>query len=116
MSKQWYIPDCYYQSISHGEFVSHEAICVLNPTKTDAKVSLTLYFEDKDPIGGFEATIGAERTNHIRMDKLKSKDGAQVPTDTPYAVIVASECEDLYVQYTRVDSSQDPLAICTTIV
>lgn len=114
--KRWYIPDCYWHSISHGDFVSHEAVCVLNTSEKDAKVTLTTYFEDRDPIGGYEVTIPAKRTIHIRIDKIKNAQGQAVPQDTPYAIVVESETEDLTVQYTRVDSSQSPLALCTTRV
>ncbi len=117
MSKKWYIPDCYWHSHSEGDyFVSHEAVCVLNTTAADAVVSLTLYFEDRAPVKGYEVTVPAERTIHIRIDRIVNKDGIAVPKDTPYAIVVESSCEDLHVQYTRVDCSQDPLAICTTVV
>ena len=117
MAKQWFIPDCYWHSkSSEGYFVSHEAVCVLNTTKTDAKVTLTMYFEDRGPLGGFETVIPAERTIHIRIDKILNKDNIPAPKDTPYAIVVESENEQLHVQYTRVDCSQDPLALCTTVV
>lgn len=67
-SKVWFIPDCYWPEITTGEhYVSHEAICVLNPSKHDAKITITLYFEDSEPMRGFTAECKAERTNHIRL-------------------------------------------------
>lgn len=114
--KSWFIPDCYWHSVSNGEFVSHEAVCVLNITQENAEVSLTLYFENREPVGDYTVLIPAQRTNHIRIDKIKNNNGISVPQDTPYAIVVQSACESLTVQYTRVDSSQEPLAICTTIV
>ena len=35
--KTWLIPDCYLNSVSKNESVSHEAICVINTTDVDAK-------------------------------------------------------------------------------
>ncbi|MCI9068159.1 MAG: hypothetical protein HFI65_05735 [Lachnospiraceae bacterium] len=113
--KTWYIPDAYYPSSKNGEYVSHEAICFLNTGKADAAVSMTLYFEDREKLGGFSVTVPAERTVHCRMDQIRNRDGVPVPTDTPYAVKVESEAE-LTVQYTRVDTTQAQLAIATTIV
>ena len=112
---KWYIPDCYYPSRKNGEYVSHEAICFLNVGAEDANARMTLYFENREKLGGFSVTIPAERTIHCRMDQIRSCDGESVPTDTPYAVLVESEAE-LHVQYTRVDTTQAQLAIATTII
>lgn len=114
--KNWYIPDCFWNSHTNGSTVSHEAICVLNATNKDAIVNITLYFEDRDPIGDFSVEVKANRTLHIRMDKIKNKHGQAVLQDTPYAAVVSSENENLYVQYTRVDSSDPSLTLCTTLV
>ncbi len=58
-SHEWYIPDCYWPEITTGEhYVSHEAICVLNPGKTMAKIELTFYFSDSEPLTGFVAECG----------------------------------------------------------
>lgn len=112
---KWFIPDCYWPQVDHGDYVSHEAVCVLNTNDTEAKVFLTLYFEDREKLSGFSVTVGAERTSHIRLDKLLNEDGVPVPRATPYAIVV--ECDkDISVQYTRVDTTQPELAIATTIV
>lgn len=113
--KTWYIPDAYYPSSKNGEYVSHEAVCLLNVGTEDAEVSMTLYFEDRDKMEGFVVKVPAERTVHCRMDKIKNGAGECVPTDTPYAIMIKSE-KDLTVQYTRVDTTQEQLAIATTIV
>lgn len=114
--KTWYIPDCYWNSKSNGTSVSHEAVCVLNTNNTDAHLEITLYFQDRDPIDGFSVDVPKQRTLHIRLDKIKNKEGICVPTDTPYALTVKSDQENLFIQYTRVDSSQEALSLCTTII
>jgi len=113
-AKVWFIPDGYYPSTSSGKLKSHEAICVLNPNKEDANISITLYFEDRDKMTGFHAVCGAERTKHIRMDQLKDKDGNGVPVDVPYAMMVESDV-DIIVQYSRMDTTQAEMALMTTI-
>lgn len=110
-----YIPDCYWPSSSNGEYASHEAVCVLNAWKSPVTVEITLFFEDRDPETGFSFEIEAERTKHIRMDRITGKNGEKVPKDTPYAVLV--ECEkDIFVQYTRVDTTQAELALMTAVI
>lgn len=114
-AKVWYIPDCYYPSISSpGHYVSHEAVCVLNPGKEDAHITLTLYFEDREPMRGFHAVCKAERTNHVRLDKIKDAKGNGVPQGVPYAIMVESD-QPIIVQYSRLDTTQAEMALMTTM-
>lgn len=109
------LPDCYWPSSQNGSYVSHEAICILNVTDWPALINITLYFEDREPMGGFTATVEPRRTSHIRMDRQISATGERVPMDTPYAALVESDV-DVAVQYTRVDTTQSELALMTAIV
>lgn len=113
-SKVWFIPDGFFPSTSSGKQKSHDAICVLNPNSKDANISITLYFEDREKMQGFYAYCAAERTNHIRMDKLKDHDGNSVPMGVPYAMKVESDVE-VIVQYSRMDTTQAEMALMTTI-
>lgn len=109
------IPDCYWPDSANGEYVSHEAVCVLNTNEEAVTVELTLYFEDRDKMGGYTVTVPGERTKHIRLDQLLSRDGVAIPKATPYAMVI--ECDrDVTIQYTRVDTTQSELAIATTMV
>lgn len=112
---EWYIPDCYLGSKSLGESVTHEAVCILNPFNEDTVVDLTLYFEDREPMDGFEIIIPKRRTIHIRLDKIKNKDGNLIQRDTSYGMRIVSS-QQVYIQYTRVDTSQPELALMTTII
>jgi hypothetical protein len=111
---EWYIPDCYFPVVSNGLFPSHEAVCVLNPGSRDAKIELTLYFEDRDKLKGFQAVCKAERTNHIRLDQIKDAQGNHIPQGVPYAIMVTSDAE-IIVQYSRMDTSQAEMALMTTM-
>ena len=109
---KWIIPDGYISSKS-GSQTSHDAVCVLNLCGKEAKITLTLYFEDRDPIV-FKSACPAERTHHIRMDKITDKNGNFVPRDTPYAILVESSCP-IVAQYSRLDTSASDTALMTTI-
>ncbi len=113
-SKVWFIPDGFYPSTSSGIQKSHDAICVLNPVKKEANISITLYFEDREKMDGFHMVCGAERTHHIRMDKIRDSAGNGVPVDVPYAMMVVSDV-DIIVQYSRMDTTQAEMALMTTI-
>lgn len=110
----WLIPDCYLHSVSLNEQVSHEAICVLNTSDVDAQINLTLYFEDRDAIKDFTSFCSAQKTHHIRLDKIVSASGAQIPRDVPYAILVESNTP-IVVQYSRLDTSAVEMALMTTI-
>lgn len=110
----WFVPDCYYPSTSTGKMKSHESICILNPGKKDANMEITLYFEDRDKMEGFKTVCKAERTHHVRMDKIKDADGNGVPMDIPYAMMVESDVE-IIAQYSRLDSTQAEMTLMTTI-
>ncbi len=112
--KVWLIPDAYLNSVSLGNNVSHEALCVINTSHRTAKITLTLLFEDREAWGGIKARCESMRTNHIRMDKITNASGELVPRDTPYALLVESS-EPIVCQYTRLDTSAAEMALMTTI-
>lgn len=110
----WLIPDGYLPEKSNGDFVSHEAVCVLNTGLHDAEIRLTFYFEDRDPMDRFQTTCPSKRTHHIRLDKLRDLDGNPVPCGVPYAIEVQSSVP-VVVQHSRLDTSQEALALFTTM-
>lgn len=113
-AKVWLIPDGYYPEHSSGELVSHEAVCVLNPGLVDAELEIVLYFEDRPKVDGFRAQCPAERTRHIRMDRLQNRHGAGVPRGVPYAMVVKSNTP-IVVQYSRMDTTQPAMALMTAM-
>ena len=110
----WMIADGYMSDTVKGEYVSHEAICVLNVSGKDANINITLYFEDAEPMRGIKAVCKNDRTNHIRLDKVVTEDGKKIPRNTPYAVLVESD-QPIVVQSSRLDVSQPEYALMTTI-
>ena len=112
--KVWTIADGFMSSTEKGGYVSHEAICVLNTTSKTSNISITVYFEDREPLVGFEAKCDSMRTNHIRLDKIKNKKGQLIPKDVPYALLVESDVE-IVVQHSRMDVSQAEMTLMTTI-
>ena len=98
---EWLIPDAFFPVKDNGDYVSHEAICILNTGDEDATVDFTLYFEDREPMEGFTAGCGARRTHHVRMDRIKSKSGESVLVKSNVPVVV---------QYSRCDTTQSELA------
>jgi hypothetical protein len=94
------------------ELLSHETACMLNPGDRDAQVRITLYFEDRDPVGPYRVTLPAKRTLHLRFNDLK--DPEPVPLDTDYASVFESDVP-IVVQHTRLDSRHPNIALLSTM-
>ena len=68
-------------------------------------LTITLYFEDREPMRLAPQCCQARRNVHIRMDEAKTADGSGVPMDTPYAAVVEAT-QPVAVQYSRADARQ----------
>jgi hypothetical protein len=112
---RWAVADGYIPAWSHGpepEMTSHEGLCILNAGNCDVEVRLTLYFTDREPAGPYCITVGARRTNHVRMNLLK--DPEPIPLGTPYSCVIEAD-GPVVVQQTRLDSRQTENAIFSTV-
>lgn len=113
--KVWATPEGYIpgQSVSDTHaLISHEAVCILNSSNDDAKVTITLYFTDREPAGPYRVDVGARRTLHLRFNDLT--DPEPVPRDTSYASVIESTVP-IVVQHTRLDSRNPNIALLSTI-
>ncbi len=114
-SRRWVIAEGYIpgESVSSDPaLVSHETACILNAGDRDAAVTLTIYYEDRDPVGPYNVTVAARRTLHLRFNDLS--DPAPVPRDTPYASVIEADVP-IVVQHTRLDSRRAEIALMTTM-
>ena len=113
--RRWAIAEGYIpgQSLNQSHaLVSHETICLLNAGDTEAQVTVTLYFKDRDPVGPYHVTVGARRTLHLRFNDLT--DPEPVPRDTDYASVIESSVP-IVVQHTRLDSRHPNIALMSTV-
>jgi hypothetical protein len=110
-AKVWLIPDGFIPEESSGSQESHEAICVLNTSTEEARLSISFYFEDREPVKDVEAIVPPERTRHIRTDRLG---GTEIPRGVPYAIRVESSIP-VVVQCSRMDTTQAALSLMTAM-
>src|SRR5699024_12723764 len=96
-----------------SELISHEASCSLNTSEEDAKLQITIYFEDNEPIVRIEETVPKQRTKHIKPDTLQV-DGNFIPKGIPYALQLTINTP-ITVQYSRMDATQPANALMTSI-
>lgn len=109
----WVVPDGYLPNGEFDGFCSHEAVCLLNTGEVDARLELTVYLENSDPMT-FVAGVPGQRTRHVRVDQLRDADDRSVPRETPFALTVRSDVP-VVVQYSRMDVSSPRMALMTTM-
>ena len=105
-----YIPGS--SSMDTRAMESHETACILNAGDRDARVTITLFFADRDPVGPYRLTVPAKRTRHVRFNDLT--DPERVPRDTDYSSVIESDVP-VVVQHTRLDSRHEALALLSTM-
>ena len=113
--RRWAIAEGYLPGWSHGpkpQMESHETLCFLNANDSDAQVQLTVFFEQRHPIGPYPLRVPSRRTLHFRLNQLEHPE--KIPVDTDFAVLVESDIP-IVVQHTRLDSRQSENALMTTI-
>ena len=109
--KEWYIVDGYRpapQPDPKAVYEGHESVMILNPNDKDAHVSITFYFEDRDPIENVVYVVPAKR---IRCFKTHEKDvlGFEIGVGVQYSMQIKSDV-GVIVQYGRLDVQQPNMA------
>lgn len=94
------------------EMLSHGTINILNAGDSDARVEITIFFSDRDPIGPYRVDVPAQRTKHVRFNNLENPE--TIPTGVDFASVIRSD-QPIVVQHTRLDSRQSENALMTTI-
>ena len=114
-AKRWAIAEGYSPAESHGpepQFTSHETACILNTSDSDAQVTITIFYSDREPVGPYRLTVPARRTRHVRFNNLTVPE--PIPRDTDFASLIESDVP-VVVQHTRLDSRQAENALLSTI-
>lgn len=111
---RWAIPEGYIPSGSVSQdraLLSHETACILNAGDREAKIKLTVFFANRDPVI-YSVTVAARRTLHLRFNDLT--DPEPIPLDTDYASVFESDVP-IVVQHTRLDSRRAEISLLSTI-
>ena len=113
--KLWAIAEGYIPSVSSSSdhaLVSHETTCILNAGNREARITIMIYFADREPAGPYRVIVPARRTYHLRFNDLE--DPAPVPRDTDYSSVVESDVP-IVVQHTRLDSRRAEISLMSTL-
>jgi len=102
--KVWVFADGDLPPQGDEEPLGHEALMVLNTSRKDAQLNLSLYFEDKDPVTDVTITIPAQRVTCTRMDYPVGDQQVHIP-EGQYALVVESS-EPVVAVFGRLDRRQ----------
>ena len=112
--KNWIIPDCELPPVGEGVLSGHESVIIVNDSKRDAIIKVTLYFTDAPQYTDITWTVKSGSVRCFRMNNLEDMCGYKVPLETQYAMKLSSS-ENIVVQYGRLDNRQVNLAYYTTV-
>lgn len=112
-TRSWYVPDAYIPPKSTGGEVSHESICVLNPSAAAATLLVTAYFADREPAVSTPITVPGHRSLHLRTDQPEAIGGLHLERGVPYGIQIESRSV-LQLQYSRLDTTQAAYTLMTT--
>jgi hypothetical protein len=113
--KLWAIAEGYIPGWSNGplpQMQSHESLCFLNTSDSDATVFLYIYHTDREPSGPFTIIVPARRTLHQRLNELENPE--IISHGKEFACYIESDVP-VVVQHTRLDSRQSRNALISTI-
>lgn len=94
------------------EYLSHDLLCVLNVSARDAVIEITLYYEDREPVGPYRLTVEARRVRHVRVNDLI--DPHAPPLGVDYAAVIEANVP-VVVQMIHQDTSRGEQAIFSTM-
>lgn len=90
------------------EFTSRNTLCLLNTGSEEICVRVTVYHEDRDPVGPYEIPVGGQRVRHVRINDLI--DPEAVPLEVPYGLLVRAE-QPVVAQLYYLDSRKGHLTV-----
>jgi len=113
--KRWAIAEGYIPPTSTGaapQMTSHETVCLLNVSEREVRVSITVFYSNREPAGPYRLVVPARRTRHVRFNDLQ--DPEPIPHDTDFASVIEADAP-IVVQHTRLDSRQAENALMSTM-
>jgi len=112
--KRWAIAEGWIpsqSSFSDAALQSHETACILNAGDTTARVQITVFYADREPVV-YRVAVPARRTLHLRFNDLSEPEA--IPRDTAYSSVFESDVP-IVVQHTRLDSRRAEVSLLSTI-
>jgi hypothetical protein len=93
-------------------FTSHDKVAILNTSEQDADITITIFYEDGEPVRDHAVRVKARRMRKIRFNDLI--DPLPLPLDKPFGFRIQSSVA-VIVQFSRMDTrSRNVTGFCVT--
>jgi hypothetical protein len=102
---------CWIISEGYISETSDETIHILNVSSEDARLEITVFYADREPVGPYLVSVPARRTRQIHLNLLN--DPAPIPPNTQFASVVESNVL-VVLQPSRIDSRNEARPAVTT--
>jgi hypothetical protein len=102
----WVVPGGWIPASGTGrepEFTSRDELWLLNTGPQPAEIVITVYWQDRAPVGPYELRVEAERVRSVRVNDLIDPEALRL--EEPYALVVRSRTP-IVVQVARYDTRQ----------
>ncbi len=90
------------------ESTSRDELSLLNAGDADARLTITVYYADRDPVGPYPLAVAARRVRRVRLNDLI--DPEAIPLGVDYACVIRSNVP-IVVHAARVDTGRGGLAM-----
>ena len=111
--KIWLFPDGDLPAPGAKEPKGHESLVILNPNKKNAEITITVFYEDKDPDRIEDLEVLGTRVRCFRLNKPIGHRKYKIPFGQ-YALMITSSVP-VICQMGRMDITQPNLAYYTTM-
>ena len=98
----WIFPDAELPPEGVNVIPGHESIIITNVTDKDAQITLTLLYEDREPVS-FPVTVGARRVRCLRTNSASDFGTHAAVIGEQYAIMLESDCP-VVAQYGRAET------------
>ena len=112
---KWIISGGYIPLHSNGhepEFTSRDQIAILNTGDEPVELKMHIMYSDQDPVGPYKLRVGSRRVRKVRFNDLI--DPFAMSLDTAFGAVIESD-HPVIIQFSRVDTSSDKIAILGTM-
>lgn len=100
--KVWIFPDAELPPEGVNSIPGHESIIITNTGNQDAKIKITLFYADKDPVEDIEVIVKAKRVRCLRTNKTEDFGVHTAAFEEQYAIMLESDVP-VVAQYGRAE-------------
>ena len=112
--KVWIFPDGDLPAPGDKEPYGHESLVIVNTNKENAKVCITIYRENEEPVRDVKVDVLGERVRCVRMDK-EVGDGRKIKIKPGQYALKLESSVPVVAQIGRMDITQPNLAYYTVM-